>query len=384
MYLSRTGTPFEGTEAPFFRGARPQSLHASELRSTLVSGGTPRVLVVACERGMASVLGVEIVTPAQQCLLGFVAACERSGYNPTVDEVSLWLDDPEPRDAEYGYEPVPGSASLDTHEPVAGALSRMIEGIAADRAASAANYMRLAATGNKHPSIEHYLDLVQKYTAGAGGQQPRKRLRRVEVEPAEGDVEHLVRIGWLVRVSKDSRERVRLSDLGRALLTSAESNAGDEGGVGLVVLDRDDPLSYPRLVARLNDVGDGLLVDPYLEVAALHNIVISTQIERVMIGGGPRNRNRVGAISTYLGGALDRPIEVRTSEELHDRVAISTAGEVLTIGSSINGLNKHTTMIVPVPSVGAQALVSYYDDLWEKGVKLPVSAYDPSASTDGA
>lgn len=41
-------------------------------------------------------------------------------------------------------------------------------------------------------------------------------------------------------------------------------------------------------------------------------------------------------------------------------------------------------MIVPVPSVGAQALVSYYDALWEKGTKLPVSAYDPSANTDGA
>lgn len=334
--------------------------------------------------GIASVSGVEIVTPAQQCLLGFVAACERSGYNPTVDEVSLWLDDPEPREAEYRYEPIAGSASSDTHAPVAGTLSRMIEGIAADHAPAGKSYARLLATGNKHPSIANYRNLVQKYTAGAAGQQPRKRLRRVEVEPAEGDVEHLVRIGWLVQVSKGSHERVRLSDLGRALLTSAQNSVDDEGGVGLVILDRDDPLSYPRLVARLNDVGDGLLVDPYLELSDLHNIVVSTQIERVMIGSGPRNQKRVVGISTYLASVPHRPIEVRTSEELHDRVAISTAGEVLTIGTSINGLSKHTTMIAPVPSVGARALVNYYDELWERATELEISAYDPSTSIDGA
>lgn len=302
---------------------------------------------------------MELVSSIQQAILAFVTACNQSGYKPLVQEVEQWLKDPEPEEAVYRTERIDRpSVQLQT-----GSISRMIEGIYAEQL----------------KEIREHVTAI----AGAGlSSVTLPRERRVEVSPAEGPVSHLVRIGWLETVLVGEIERIQVTELGDALLRALERHNQDDPEVGLVVLDREDPLAYPRLVGRLHEAGAGLLVDPYLEVDALHHVVVSTRLSRLLVLDNGRNGSRLGAITTYLGGRLTRPIQVRSSPDLHDRVVISEDAEVLTIGSSLNGLHKHTTMIVPVPSAGAPALVEYYDNLWKEARSLG-EAHDEEQTDSG-
>ena len=78
------------------------------------------------------------------------------------------------------------------------------------------------------------------------------------------------------------------------------------------------PLAYPILVGQLAAAGPGLLVDPYLKLADLHTIVVSTQRTRLLVSGKTNNRGEVGAILACLGkGSLSRRVEVRSSTGLH-------------------------------------------------------------------
>lgn len=176
---------------------------------------------------------------------------------------------------------------------------------------------------------------------------------------------------------------MRITDLGAALLAAAERDEPQHGDVDLIVLDRDDSLAYPKLVARLHDVGEGLLVDPYLEVSALHTLLTSTRLARVLVLDNGRNGSKLAALTTHLTSTrLPREIEVRSSAELHDRVVVSAEGEVLTIGSSINGLNKHTTALVQVPAPGAATMRDYYERLWSDAT--PLGASPPDENSDDA
>lgn len=310
---------------------------------------------------------MDIVTPAQNRALAFVSECNRSGYRPSSVEIETWLSNPDPKEGVYKTEAVKNPARFFETAAIGGnTIGRMLEGMLAE------NERFSAAVRDLYPSSRLPKDFWST------------RTRRVEVTPPETTVAHLIRLEWLAYEEHTTRgDEVRITDLGTALLAAAERDEPQQGDVDLIVLDRDDPLAYPKLVARLHDVGEGLLVDPYLEVSALHTLPASTRLTRFLVLDNGRNGSKLAALTTHLASSrLPREIEVRSSTELHDRVILSAEGEVLTIGSSINGLHKHTTALVQVPAPGAATIKEYYERLWSAAI--PLGASPAGEDSDGA
>ena len=118
-------------------------------------------------------------------------------------------------------------------------------------------------------------------------------------------------------------------------------------------------------MGQLTDAGEGLLVDPYLKLDILHRIVTSTHLTRLLVSGKSSNRAEIAAMQTYLDSAsLSRHVEVRTSTELHDRYLLADDGPVLTLGTSLNGVGRTTTVLTPMPSGAREVLRETYERLW--------------------
>jgi len=93
-----------------------------------------------------------------------------------------------------------------------------------------------------------------------------------------------------------------------------------------------------------------------LKLNDLHMILLSTQLTRLLVSG-KHNEREIGALRTYLAsGSLSRKIEVRSSTKLHDRVLLTNEGDVLTIGTSLNGVGRTTTVMTPIPRPAREAL----------------------------
>jgi len=246
---------------------------------------------------------VDILTKEQKRALGFVDACNRSGYQPTHNELLLWLSSPTPR----------------TPQPQ---FTR--------------NLARMAI----------------QFAAG------------FNMEGGEDSVEHLVRIGWLRGV------RLQVTALGIALLRSSERTDVEDDGVDVVALGREDPLSYPRLMAHVAEMDDAILVDPYLRVDELHHIVELTTVSRILLSKQHKGSKDVrAAIAVYLGSRdLARPVDVRASadDDVHDRF-IANAQVVKMIGHSLNGIAARTasSLVVPLPQAAADGMRQKIEAWWE-------------------
>lgn len=230
-------------------------------------------------------------------MLAFVDACNTSGYRPTAEEVTLWLRSPQPR--------------LPTNR------------LAASLAAN----------------------LAQVLTPIFAGVEPGS---------GEDDVAHAQRLLWL-----SPGDRLSLTRLGAALLRSGERSQVDQASVDVLELGREDPLAYPRLVARLASSGTALLVDPYLRLEQLHDLVVETEVSRVLISKQQKASREIRAgIATYLGSPrVARTIEVRASadNDVHDRVLVEDNGSVYLLGYSLNGIKAGaaSTMLVRLPDAAA-------------------------------
>jgi hypothetical protein len=151
--------------------------------------------------------------------------------------------------------------------------------------------------------------------------------------------------------------------------------------VSVVVLGREDPLAYPTMIGQLASVGAGLLVDPFLRLDQVHQLVVSTQLDRLMISGRPREQAVRAALGTYLDSpSLSRPIEVLESLGLHDRVLLASGGEVYTLGTSLNGVGRTTTVFTPLPPPAAEALRAEYDRLWNEAELVGPAVDEPEVT----
>jgi len=295
---------------------------------------------------------VDILTEGQHQVLGFVAACNRNHYNPTAEQVELWQKNPEPREAIY------------RNVRREGVQSSNFGGIASAAASFTASR---AIAELQRPMREMMREFVtpRAFNWNLGSRGPW--IQRELVSPAETTVEHLVSLTWLDEIPDLACEdsRLRLTELGSALLRHAEIGTETDEGVGVVVLGGEDPLAYPTLVGQLAAAGPGLLVDAYLKLPDLHTLVVSTQLTRLLVSGRQKNRSEIAALQTYIDNpSLSRQIEIRASTQLHDRVLVADDGDVLTLGASLNGVGRKTTVLSPMPSPAREALQTEYERLW--------------------
>lgn len=168
----------------------------------------------------------------------------------------------------------------------------------------------------------------------------------------ESPVEHMESIGWVRAVNGAAK----LTDLGQALLRAADTE--DQSQSQVVVLDNENPLAYASLVAELSDVGDALLIDPYLDVEHLIDLEKYTGINRTLISARHSESKRGTRIKMLQEKRSDDGIEVRVADELHDRIVVSEDGKVWTLGMSLNGVTqqKSITVLTPLPDRAAEVL----------------------------
>jgi len=176
-------------------------------------------------------------------------------------------------------------------------------------------------------------------------------------------LDHLLKLGWITESPS-----LGLTELGRALLGAAERAEPGEGEAGIVVLDREDPFAYARLMGHLTKAKQGLLVDPYFRIDQLMTILNGTTLARVLISKQhARSKEDRAALAVALDSpSLPRHIDIRATSDpsLHDRLIVGEDGEVWTLGASLNSVATTSTVIVPVPQAGADALRQQAETLW--------------------
>jgi hypothetical protein len=271
---------------------------------------------------------VQILSDEQTRLLFFVEACNSSGYQPTVEEVTLWLDSPTRRGPESRWS-----------QNMSKAFSSLsISGLA--------DFAGIPGTG-------------------------------------ETFIEHAVRLKWI-----SGSDRLFVSRLGGALLSATARVVAAQAETDFVVLDRDDPLAYFTLVGRLAGFGQATLIDPYLRLDQLHDLAVHTDVSRILISKQQKNsKAERAAISTYLGSdAVPRPIEVRATSDndVHDRMILAADGNLHLLGYSLNGIQKGTasTVLVQLPAEACTAQTLKIEHWWAQAE--PVTAAQPPVTSDSA
>lgn len=188
-----------------------------------------------------------------------------------------------------------------------------------------------------------------------------------ETIPGETMSGYLRRVVWLEGSGSDCR----LSAMGRAVLNHANRPVADSEEASVsVVIDPEDPLAYLRIFDLINEHDGGLLVDPYLKLPGLSDLLEISTVTRVLTAVEGRN----AAIFSRAIAATGSPLEARSVPQvrLHDRFFIATEA-VYVLGSSLNSITKRPGVVTPISDTNAvTAISSTYEALWSEGVPLVV------------
>ena len=193
-----------------------------------------------------------------------------------------------------------------------------------------------------------------------------------KVANAEPVTDWLVRMHWLTT----DGGRLAVSDLGAALIAALRRSppewSPEREGAGAVVLRPDDPFVYSELTRTISAVGAALLVDPYFKADMLEWLHNATQVTHLLLSAEKREQAReVEFIGLYLDGMRESPnagrVEIRAtkSPKLHDRCILQKDGGVLLLGTSITGIGRHLSTIIPMPATASIAMHEEIDKLWE-------------------
>lgn len=193
-------------------------------------------------------------------------------------------------------------------------------------------------------------------------------------------MEHAIRMFWVV-----DEAGLALTRLGRALLSASQRQHEGESGSDVVVLDRKDPLAYATLIGRLASFGAATLVDPYLRLDQLHDLVTQTKLMRVLVSKQHKGSAEVlSGMAVYLGGrGDDRKVEVRASADtdVHDRMVLTPDGSVHLLGYSLNGIEggNASTLLIELPKPAAEGQAAKIDQWWT-AAEVVQPATDPEST----
>jgi hypothetical protein len=196
--------------------------------------------------------------------------------------------------------------------------------------------------------------------------------------------ELLVHLTWAYRVSS----RLYIDELGRALLADAEQKVAEVAQSTTVVLGSDDPLAYATLMSELAAAGAGLLVDPWARREQVLHLIQDTRLSRLLVGSklGQRDRDGISAMLGHL--PKGRQLEVRISDNAHDRYLKAEDGAVAIIGSSMNTVasGASSTVVTPVPGDSLGLVAEMLESQWAAAAPLRPAdaAAEPSREAEAS
>lgn len=202
--------------------------------------------------------------------------------------------------------------------------------------------------------------------------------------PAERIEEFVTRVRWVV---DEPGSGLKLTRLGRAVLEHANRPPLPDSldGPLTVTIDPDDPFAYTKVLGLIAEQGEGMLIDPYLTLDGLQDIVTASSTTRILTTDRD-TRRRLSLIAHGLGAAEDSP-EVRkvAASTLHDRFFIADDGPVYVLGSSLNSITRRPGVITPITdAAGAGAIRTAYERIWADGTPVePLSQPTAESSSGG-
>jgi hypothetical protein len=191
--------------------------------------------------------------------------------------------------------------------------------------------------------------------------------RATDNEP-EPILEWLVRLGWLAR--QDGK--VGITQLGRAVLRSIDQAQLASDLPPDLALGPPEPLAYGPILGRLGELRDVLLVDRTLQFDQFLEVVMRTQVTRILVGADPQHeaerRRLAAALARPLG--IDRPLFIGVSPELGDRMAIPPSGAVVFLAGVRTAAGHRHSMVGSVEPPAADAIRQLYDEIWARSRPL--------------
>lgn len=180
----------------------------------------------------------------------------------------------------------------------------------------------------------------------------------------------LARFGW---IEIQGGSIVRITELGKALLRHLNKPVIDTTSNDLVevVTDPDNPFAYADALDAVTSAENSLLVDPYLRLDELRDIADFRVITRVLIGHKLKLKDYT-LMSHGLAGLLNagNEIEIRKSTALHDRYLIPPTGNVVMLGSSLNGIQKNICTFTTLGTRSSEALRSLHEEIWNEAERI--------------
>lgn len=240
-------------------------------------------------------------------VLAYIGLLQRSGYNPSVEDVEAYAKQPSRTPARYGN--------------------------------------------------------ISSFWVDAMKESSQYELRR-----GEDYVSHLKRMNWIVI----KRGRITLSELGNALLRGLNSPSIEAESLPYleVVVDPEDKFAFVRVLHQFNNLGEAMLVDPYLRVEQFIEIAEAAPVNRVLTSSRAFG-NAVGKkVYQRAVSATNRGIEVRYTDSLHDRYYIPEVGDLWTLGVSINGISSHLSVLTKLGNDSGGIIRMAYEQRWAEATVL--------------
>ncbi|MBT9257387.1 hypothetical protein KMZ32_16800 [Phycicoccus sp. MAQZ13P-2] len=284
-----------------------------------------------------------ILRDEHRAALQYVQAANSGGYRPTIDEVDEWRLRPDP---------LPGKRGKLISPAVAGEPSIWAKGLIEN------TRMLESFAEALRPSL---LSMGNQLLGSAMFGTPGTPARYEPDGPPEAFLASLIRLSWL---ASDDRGGLSTTPLSRALLR-AEEVAGQEAA-DVLVLAEGDPLAYASLLGHVAEMGQVLVVDPYLKPEQLLSFLQHTNANRFLIGSRA-NHGSVVAMQTLLsatGWQAVPELKQTAPGELHDRYIIGDT-HVYTLGMSLNAVGRsNTTVLMPLPEDAADHIRSVMEQIW--------------------
>lgn len=189
---------------------------------------------------------------------------------------------------------------------------------------------------------------------------------------------YLERLKW-VEIIEDAAV---LTPMGLAVLRAMQDQGKlDNVSVLETVLESGDPFAYARAIAVLADVPDALVVDPYIKLDGLMDIMPLSSVTRILTSSERGNPSKKAGPFALASAARpgNRQIRIAELSRLHDRYFIPRTGPVRMISTSMNSIGSRIGVITPLGASASQAVREEHEKIWTDSV--PVESVDAEEPT---
>lgn len=298
-----------------------------------------------------------ILNEPQRRVLAFVEAANHGGYSPAGDEVTEWVERPglrpgkvtrrvvEPPNPLGGYRLATGFLD-DVNQSIAAQMTGLYEQLGVSRLGTTMWESAARALG----------DMASANALGALGGRQRVIEER---EPDETVIQQVQRFRWVATSSTGSG--LVLTKLGRALLRADTDQHTD---ADVVMLDGNDPLAWGSLVGLIAEIGECLIVDPYLKSEQFLEIAKFTGTTRVILRRPSRETDLIPWQMYQAIPDVNVAVRVADPRLLHDRYIVGE-NHVYVLGCSLAGVGRKPTTLVPLEGPIAQQVRDLVEGWWE-------------------